>query len=217
MNKYRTLYKWMILPMVVMQLGIFRDYWGDFSDNAWSVHIHYWTGTVWYLYLIIQPYFVTHGQIARHRTNGIIGMFLAGGVCLTALSMLNRDIVSSQEALKTPDRFGPFQPWFFLWCGCSRNYNDDRLRICSNKKHHSQKRNRKSFMVVDINSIYYYDAGSCPWNTKCICWHAYWKMAKHKYHAFHLLYAGANHRNATPWCMEIWKTQTSCHISRRGS
>ena len=76
----------MIIPMVFMQLGIFRDYWGDFSDNAWSVHIHYLTGTVWYIYLIIQPYFATHGQLTRHRTNGIIGMFIAGGVCLTALS-----------------------------------------------------------------------------------------------------------------------------------
>ena len=114
MNKYKALYKWMLIPMVVMQLGIFKDYWGDFSDNAWSVHIHYWTGTVWYIYLIIQPYFATHGQLSRHRTNGIIGMFIAGGVCLTALSMMYRDIVTTQKALATPEQFGPFQPWFFF-------------------------------------------------------------------------------------------------------
>jgi hypothetical protein len=114
MNKYKTLHIWMVIPMIVMQLGIYRDYWGDFADNAWSVHIHYWTGTVWYTYLIIQPYFATHGQMPRHRTNGIIGMFIAGGVCLTALSMMNRDIVTAQKALETPDRFGPFQPWFFF-------------------------------------------------------------------------------------------------------
>lgn len=104
----------MIFPMIVMQLGIFSDYWGDFSDNAWSVHIHYWTGTIWYLYLIVQPYFITHGHVVTHRTNGIIGMFLAGGVCLTAFSMLNRDIVTTQLASELPDRFGPFQPWFFF-------------------------------------------------------------------------------------------------------
>jgi len=104
----------MIIPMVFMQFGIFQDYWGDFSDNAWSVHIHYWTGTTWYLYLIIQPYYATHGQLERHRTNGIIGMFLAGGVSLTALSMLHRDLVTSQNASEMPERFGPFQPWFFL-------------------------------------------------------------------------------------------------------
>lgn len=100
--------------MIFMQLGIFKDYWGDFSDNAWSVHIHYWTGTIWYLYLILQPYYATHGQISRHRTNGIIGIFIAGGVCLTALSMMNRDIVTTEKALALPERFGPFQPWFFF-------------------------------------------------------------------------------------------------------
>ena len=112
-NKYKSLYIWMLIPMVIMQLGIYKDYWGDFSDNAWSVHIHYWTGTIWYLYLIIQPYFATHGQMPKHRTNGIIGIFIGGGVCLTALSMMNRDIVTAQKALELPDRFGPFQPWFF--------------------------------------------------------------------------------------------------------
>lgn len=104
----------MIIPMVIMQLGIFGDYWGDFSENAWSVHIHYWTGTIWYLYLILQPYYITHGKIETHRTNGMVGLFLAGGVCLTALSMMHRDIVNAQNAITMPDRFGPFQAWFFF-------------------------------------------------------------------------------------------------------
>lgn len=114
MNKYKSLYKWMIVPMVIMQLGIAIDYWGDLTLNAWSVHVHYWTGTAWYLFLIIQPYYVTHGQIERHRTLGMIGIFLAGGVCLTALSMIHRDIVSADSALANPERFGPFEPWFFF-------------------------------------------------------------------------------------------------------
>ncbi len=114
MKKYNTLHLWMIIPMIFMQFGIFRDYWGDFTDNAWSVHVHYWTGTIWYIYLIIQPYFATHGQMPRHRTNGIIGMFIAGSVCLTALSMMHRDIVTSEKALAAPEQFGPFQPWFFF-------------------------------------------------------------------------------------------------------
>ena len=112
-DQYKNLYKWMIIPMVIMQLGIYRDYWGDFSDNAWSVHIHYWTGTVWYLYLIIQPYYATHGQLSKHRTNGMVGMLLAGGVALTALSMMNRDIVNAQRSAELRDIFGPFEPWFF--------------------------------------------------------------------------------------------------------
>ena len=113
-DKYKTLHLWMIIPMVIMQIGIYKDYWGDFSENAWSVHMHYWNGTIWYAFLIIQPYWATHGQLTRHRTNGIIGMFVAGGVCLTALSMLNRDIVTSQRSMAEPEQFGPFQPWFFF-------------------------------------------------------------------------------------------------------
>ena len=113
MERYRTLHLWMIVPMILMQAGIFEDYWGDFARNAWSVHVHYWTGTVWYLYLILQPYFATHGQLARHRTNGMIGLFLAGGVCLTALSMMHRDIATAERSAQNAERFGPFEPWFF--------------------------------------------------------------------------------------------------------
>jgi hypothetical protein len=112
-NKYKNLYLWMILPLVVMQLGIFMDYWGDLTENAWAVHVHYWNGTAWYVFLIIQPYLATHGQIERHRTLGMIGLFLAGGVCLSALSMMHRDIVSAERSLLEPERFGPFEPWFF--------------------------------------------------------------------------------------------------------
>lgn len=114
MEKYKSLHKWMIIPLVLMQLGIFRDYWGDFTDNAWSVHIHYITGTIWYIYLIIQPYYATHGMLEKHRTNGIIGMFLAGGVGITAFSMMYRDIRTTQLSLAEPERFGPFEPWFFF-------------------------------------------------------------------------------------------------------
>jgi len=114
MEKYKSLYKWMIIPMVLMQAGIYEDYWGDFSENAWAVHIHYWTGTAWYLFLIIQPYYATHGMMERHRQNGIIGMFLAGGVCFSALSMMHRDIVTTQKSMEFTERFGPFEPWFFF-------------------------------------------------------------------------------------------------------
>lgn len=110
MEKYKSLHRWMLIPMLVMQLGIFLDYWGDFSDNAWAVHVHYWTGSAWYLFLVIQPYYASHGQLNRHRTVGIIGFFLAGAVCFTALSSLHRDIVSAASLV---DKEIPFKPSFF--------------------------------------------------------------------------------------------------------
>ena len=113
LNRYNDLYLWMIIPMAVMQIGIFRDYWGDLTENAWAVHVHYWTATLWYLFLILQPYYAARRQFGRHRTNGIIGFFLAGGVALTALSALHRDIASAELSAKMRDQFGPFEPWFF--------------------------------------------------------------------------------------------------------
>lgn len=113
MEKYKNMHLWMLLPLIIMQIGIYLDYWGDFTDNSWSVHVHYWSGTIWYLYLIAQPYFATHGQLARHRTNGIIGMFLAGGVSLTAFAMLERDVRTIAKSAEMAEEFGPFQPYFF--------------------------------------------------------------------------------------------------------
>jgi hypothetical protein len=100
MEKYRNLYLWMIIPILIMQLGIFPFYWGDFIDNAWSIHVHYWVSTVWYLYLIIQPYLATHNKLGLHRTNGIIGMFIAGGTSFTAFSLFYRDL---NLAYQNPD------------------------------------------------------------------------------------------------------------------
>lgn len=113
LKRYDDLYLWMLIPMAIMQIGIFHDYWWDFADNAWAVHIHYWTATLWYLFLILQPYYAARRQFERHRTNGIIGFFLAGGVALTALSALHRDIVSADRSAQMRAEFGPFEPWFF--------------------------------------------------------------------------------------------------------
>lgn len=113
LERYRDLYLWMLIPMTIMQIGIFFDYWGDLTDNAWAVHVHYWTATLWYLFLILQPYFAARGQFERHRTYGMIGFFLAGGVAFTALSALHRDIANADRSAQLRDQFGPFEPWFF--------------------------------------------------------------------------------------------------------
>jgi len=113
LNRYNDLYLWMIIPMAIMQVGIFHDYWGDLTENAWAVHVHYWTATLWYLFLILQPYFAAKRQFERHRTYGIIGFFLAGGVAFTALGALHRDINNADLSARMRAEFGPFEPWFF--------------------------------------------------------------------------------------------------------
>lgn len=114
MERFRSLHIWMLVPLAIMQLGIFGDYWGDLTQNAWSVHVHYWTATIWYLFLVVQPYLATHRRLEQHRTNGILGIFFAGGVAITALSMLHRDIANADLSARMPERFGPFEPWFFF-------------------------------------------------------------------------------------------------------
>ena len=110
LERYRDLFLWMLIPMSVMQVGIFPDYWGDLTDNAWAVHVHYWTASLWYLFLILQPYLAARGQFERHRTYGMIGFFLAGGVAFTALSALYRDVANADRSAQMPDQFGPFEP-----------------------------------------------------------------------------------------------------------
>jgi hypothetical protein len=41
-------------------------------------------------------------------------MFLAGGVCITALSTMHRDLENAQQVYEKAEQFGPFKPWFFL-------------------------------------------------------------------------------------------------------
>ena len=113
MQRYKNLYLWMIIPMLIMQAGIWYDYWGDFASNTWAVHVHYWNATAWYAFLIIQPYLYAKGSLDLHRTMGIFGFFLAGGIGFLSFSMLHRDLVYVQMSAEMPERFGAFKPWFF--------------------------------------------------------------------------------------------------------
>jgi hypothetical protein len=113
LNRYSSLHLWMIVPMILMQLGIGMDYWGKFPGIDWPIHVHYWTATAWYGYLIAQPWLATHGRMAAHRTNGMIGLFIAGGVVFTALSMMARTVGVAELSRNEPDQFGPFKPEFF--------------------------------------------------------------------------------------------------------
>jgi len=114
MERHKTLWLWMIIPMITMQAGIFYDYWGDFGQNTWAVHVHYWIASLWYLFLITQPWLFSRGLIESHRTWGIIGMFIAGAMAFTSISQLNRDIVYANFVRDNPGGIGPFEPWFFF-------------------------------------------------------------------------------------------------------
>lgn len=102
MDRYRNLHLWMLIPFAIMQAGIFPFYWPTFSQEYWGVHVHYWLATVWYLFLVTQPYYATHGKLERHRTNGMIGFFIAGGVIFSAVAMLMGDMHNAGLIEKNP-------------------------------------------------------------------------------------------------------------------
>jgi len=104
----------MAVPLVAMQATIFADYWGDFARNTWAVHVHYWIATMWYVFLISQPWLYAKGKMATHRTFGIFGIGLAGAFVATSVSQLNRDLVYADFVIENPGGIGPFEPWFFI-------------------------------------------------------------------------------------------------------
>lgn len=87
-----TLYLWMVIPFAVMQIGVFPDYWPYFTEKDWGVHVHYWTASAWFVFLILQPYLISKGNVRRHRTVGMLGFMIAGGVIFSALALYPNDI-----------------------------------------------------------------------------------------------------------------------------
>lgn len=103
MERYKNLHLWMVILFIIIQVSIFSYYFPQFNSQSWEIHFHYWLVTFWYLLLIIQPYLILKGKIGNHRTLGIIGFLLAGGVLFTGLSLL--DI-----PLKLADSYNPNRP-----------------------------------------------------------------------------------------------------------
>ena len=101
----------MLLPFILAQVGIFYFYWPDFSNNTWEIHIHYWLVSLWYLLVVVQPYLIQTKQIANHRTLGILGFAIAGGVIFTGISLMDIPLRIIDNA--DPNRPGP--PVFFFY------------------------------------------------------------------------------------------------------
>lgn len=112
--KSNALWGTMLGAMLLLQSTIFADYWGDFADNTWAVHVHYWAATAWFLLLITQPWRIKSGRLDSHRTWGIIGVGLAGGFAFTSISQFNRDLFYANLVTENPGAIGPFEAWFFF-------------------------------------------------------------------------------------------------------
>ncbi len=103
----------MIVPLVVMQVFIASDYWVGFLGAPWAIHVHVVTVTAWYILLISQPRLVAKGDLLNHRTVGILGFAVAGGVGFTAISMLPNTVGFGRFVEANPGGIGQFSAEFF--------------------------------------------------------------------------------------------------------
>ncbi|MEE4330148.1 MAG: hypothetical protein V2J10_04720 [Wenzhouxiangella sp.] len=113
MSRMNSIHRSMIAPLVAMQLFIASDYWFDFTGAPWAIHVHVLSLTAWYVFLITQPYFISTGNIEKHRTYGMIGLAIGGSVAVTGISMLPNTVGFGRFVEANPGGIGQFEPEFF--------------------------------------------------------------------------------------------------------
>ena len=104
MNTYKNVHLWLLIPFIIVMLGFLPSYWLVFAEAPWRHHLHGLTATLWFILLIVQPYLVTRGHNRQHRLFGMIALMLAGGVALSAYSVIPYNLVN--ERLPETARYG---------------------------------------------------------------------------------------------------------------
>jgi len=104
MEKYKNAHLWLLIPFVIVMLGFLPSYWLRFTEAPWRHHLHGITATLWFVLLVLQPYLVTHGRARQHRLFGMVALVLAGGVTLSALSVIPYNLIN--ERLPETARYG---------------------------------------------------------------------------------------------------------------
>ena len=129
--------------------------------------------------------------------------------------MMNRDIVTAQNALEMPDQFGPFQPWFFFGVAAVEIVMMIAFGYAVIKSiiHRKEMENHAWWLISTVFIIMMPALGRGIQNVYVDMHSKEWPNINIM---LPLYYTGADHRNATPGCMEIWKTQTSCYLARIG-
>lgn len=96
MKKYKNLHLWLLIPFVIVILGFLPSYWLKFTEVPWRHHLHGLTATLWFVLLIAQPYLVTRGHVREHRLYGMLALFIAGGVALSALAAIPYNLANDR-------------------------------------------------------------------------------------------------------------------------
>ena len=86
-QKYKNAHKWLLIPWIIIIIGFTPQYFSSWLSEPWAYHLHALSAMFWYVLIVIQPYLATHGKLKKHRLWGMIGLFIAGGVIFSALSI----------------------------------------------------------------------------------------------------------------------------------
>lgn len=92
MKKFKQLHFWLVIPFLITFFGFYFSYWSVFNEIPFYQHVHGITATLWFLLIIVQPYLYQKSSMKLHRTLGIIGLFLAGGVVFSALQIVPNNL-----------------------------------------------------------------------------------------------------------------------------
>ena len=87
LKEFKNAHKWLLLPWIIILIGFTPSYFITFSSEPWAYHIHAISAMGWYILIAVQPYLITRGKVKNHRVLGMIGLFLAGAVVFSALSI----------------------------------------------------------------------------------------------------------------------------------
>jgi hypothetical protein len=82
----------MIIPWVIILIAFTPQYFISWTSEPWGYHLHALSAMAWFALLVIQPYLATHGKLRQHRLLGMIGLFLAGAVVFSALSIVPTNV-----------------------------------------------------------------------------------------------------------------------------
>lgn len=104
LKKYNNAHLWLLIPFAIVMLGFLHTFWLKFSAMPWRQHLHGLTATLWFILLIVQPYLMTRGHSRQHKLYGMIAVFLAGGVAISALNQIPHNLVN--EGLSDAGKYG---------------------------------------------------------------------------------------------------------------
>jgi hypothetical protein len=104
LNQYRNAHKWMLIPWIIIIIGFTPQYFMTWLSEPWPYHLHALSAMGWFALIVFQPYLATRGKLKQHRLWGMIGIFLAGAVVFTALSIVPTNVYFGAK--------GGFEPVF---------------------------------------------------------------------------------------------------------